>query len=160
MAKSRKKSRTRKKKEGLAARGARLVNRVLILLTFGLIALYLLPLSTKILDDGDETAVSAPGESVTVQVLNGCGESGLALKVTRFLRSAGLDVVEMGNAENFHHERTKIVAKTENTAAAERVRGILGIGEVVSAPDSSLLLQVSVIIGSDAVPFPPRPAER
>lgn len=160
MAKARKKSRGGKGKGGVAERGARLANRILILLTFGLIALYLLPLSARLVGDGNEIAVSAPGEPVTVQVLNGCGESGLALKVTRFLRSAGLDVVEMGNAENFHYETTKIVAKTENRAAAERVRDILGIGEVVSIPDSSLLLQVSVIIGSDAVPFPPPPAAR
>lgn len=148
------------KKESPAARLGRLLNRLLIVATFAAIALYVLPLSTTFIGDGDDTAVSAPGDPITAQVLNGCGESGLALEVTRYLRAAGVDVVEMGNGPHFHYESTKIVAMTEDTAPAERVRQILGFGEVISAPDPSLLLQVSVILGTDAVPFPPEPAER
>jgi hypothetical protein len=140
------------------------VNRIFIAVTFGLIALYLIPLSTKVAqveeDRGQvaESAVPEPSEPITVQVLNGCGTAGLALEVTRFLRENNCDVVEMGNADHFKYKTTRIVARTEDLGKAEHVRAALGVGEVVSDPDPALLLEVTLIIGSDCVPFPPQPA--
>ncbi|MFH1679660.1 MAG: LytR C-terminal domain-containing protein [Candidatus Eisenbacteria bacterium] len=161
----RKKPPARKGREGLGSRLARLANRFFILVTFGLIALYLIPLSTKVVQergDRSEIAESAssivPSEPVTVQVLNGCGEPGLALDVSRYLRERGCDVVEMGNADHFHHEETKIIARSGDLASAERVRAVLGFGEVSSSPDPDLLLEVTLVVGADCTPFPARSA--
>lgn len=156
MASRRKKKRSpRRKKESRARRLGRVVNRFLIAVTLLLIAAYLIPFSSRILDNSEDTAFSATGKRVTVQVLNGCGERGLALDVTRFLRANGCDVVEMGNASHFHHNVTRIIAKNGNIEDARIVRDALGIGEISSDPDSTLLLDVTVLIGSDYVPFSP-----
>ncbi|RPJ42393.1 MAG: LytR family transcriptional regulator, partial [Candidatus Latescibacterota bacterium] len=122
------------------------MNRFAIAVAFGLVALYLIPLSTKVaqpVEERGEVAESAPwvpAEPVTVQVLNGAGKAGLALDVTRFLRENRCDVVEMGNADHFKYETTRIIARTEDRAAAEYVRSVLGVGEVASDPDPELLL--------------------
>ncbi|MBM3321451.1 MAG: LytR C-terminal domain-containing protein [Candidatus Eisenbacteria bacterium] len=161
----RKKPAGRKGGEGFGRRFGRLVNRLFILVTFGLVALYLIPLSTKIVqEEGDRSEVAesaspiVPSKPVTVQVLNGCGKAGLALDVSRFLRENACDVVEMGNADHFRYETTKIIARTDNLEAAEWVRRVLGAGDVSSAPNPDLLLDVTLVVGSDCVPFPPRSA--
>jgi hypothetical protein len=140
------------------------VNRVFIAVTLGFVALYLIPLGTKVVQEKEErgeAAESAPPVElppVTVQVLNGCGEAGLALEVTRFLREKNCDVVEMGNADHFNYKTSRIIARTGELEAAERVRAALGTGEVSSDPNTKLLLQVTLILGSDCVPFPPQAA--
>lgn len=148
----------RGKSESLSARIGRQMNRLLILVTTGVIALYLLPLSSRMLDDGEDIAISAIADPVTVEVLNGCGEEGIALKVTRYLRDGGCDVQDWRNAGHFHHKTTRILARNGEIGDAERVRAALGFGEVAAAPDSTLHFDVTVIIGSDCNPFPPEAA--
>jgi len=146
-----KKSRSRKTSRKKRGRGIRTFNRIFLALTVGLIALYLLPLTAHVADDSDGTAVSAPGERITVRILNGCGEKGIALKATHYLRRfERFDVVEMKNAGTFDFEETEVVALTENREAAVVVRDALGFGRVVLAPDSTELLDVSVTLGSDS----------
>jgi hypothetical protein len=161
---AKRKRRPLRKKEGVRVRLGRLVNRVFITVTLGFVALYLIPLGTKVAQEKEErgeAAESAPPVQlppVTVQVLNGCGEAGLALEATRFLREKNCDVVEMGNADHFNYKTSKIIARTGDLEAAERVRAALGVGEVSSDPNAKLLLQVTLILGSDCVPFPPEAA--
>jgi len=138
----------RRKKESALIRVGRALNRLLIVVTSLLIALYVLPFSLGFLEETDDVVLSNAGEEVTVQVLNGCGEKGLALTITRFLRSHGFDVVEMGNADHFDYATTQVIAR-DDWESASRVRGVLGVGELVSQPDSTLLLDVTVIIGPD-----------
>ncbi len=136
-------------------------NRVFLALTAALIALYLFPLSAHVADDSDGTALSAPGERITVRILNGCGEEGLALKATHYLRRfERFDVVEMKNAPSFDCEETEVVALTRNRDAAVRVRDALGFGRVVLAPDSTEMLDVSVTLGSDSRKRLPDPQAR
>ena len=41
------------------------------------------------------------GSIIQLEVLNGCGESGIANNFTNLLRNNGFDVVEVGNFERF-----------------------------------------------------------
>ncbi len=46
---------------------------------------------------------------VSVEVLNGAGETGAAARITDALRAAGFDVKTFGNAASFDHDRTLVL---------------------------------------------------
>ena len=160
--KSRKKKKSPRRKESAASRFGRAMTRVFITVTALVIAVYLIPISNRVVErSAEDTAYSAPTDGeIQVQVLNGCGEPELALRVARYLRVRGCDVVEMGNADHFHYRTTRVIDKSGDPEAARRVRDALGAGEISFDPDSTLLLDVTVVIGADCVPFPPPGTER
>lgn len=158
MAKTR--SAKRGKKKGWGSPG-RYVNRIFILLTLGLIALYIIPVSTHVMEDSTGLAESAPAGRVTIRVLNGCGIEGIADRAKDYFRQfERFDVVEWKNAPHFSYTETEIVALTENRATAEEVREMLGFGRVVFAPDSTQLLDLSITLGSDSRGRIPKPSSR
>jgi hypothetical protein len=111
---------------------------------------------------GDEpagTGIPALGgvdrpEDVRVEVLNGAGVSGLARDATYRLRGDGFDVVFFGNADHFGHDRSVVVDRVGRGDRARAVAAALGIDSVVTAVDSSLMLEVTVVLGSDWPPAP------
>ena len=86
-----------------------------------------------------------------VEVLNGSGRSGLARQATERLRSAGFDVVYLGNAAKPESVSVAFdrVGKVE---LAQAVANALGIKRVVTRRDSTRLVEVSVILGRDWQP--------
>ncbi|HUD20381.1 MAG TPA: LytR C-terminal domain-containing protein [Patescibacteria group bacterium] len=49
--------------------------------------------------------------ALSVQVLNGSGKAGVALKMKSLLESKGYTVVGTGNADNYNYDKTQIVVK-------------------------------------------------
>ena len=94
-----------------------------------------------------------PGEGVrvTVEVLNASGRPGLARVGTRVLRQAGIDVVNFGTAATTL-DSTQILVRRGEAATGERVRRALHGGKVVMQPDSTRLLDASVLLGRDFAP--------
>lgn len=91
------------------------------------------------------------GEIIQVEVLNGCGVSGLANQFTSVLRQNGFDVVETGNFDNFNMDQTLVIARTFNTENARRVADALGVDDkniLIEASDD-YYLDATVVIGSD-----------
>jgi len=91
----------------------------------------------------------APGERVRVEVLNAAGVPGLARTVTRRLRERGFDVVYFGNARGFAPDTTVVIDRIGQEGMARDVAAALGVERVQSRPDSTLLLEVTVVIGTD-----------
>lgn len=101
-----------------------------------------------------DDARAPDGVRIKVEVLNGTKTRGLARKATDFLRDRGFDVVGSGNDpeqraktvvydRSLHPEWARLVARAMNAP-------------VVSRPDSSRYLDVTVLIGADWRP-PPLP---
>jgi hypothetical protein len=91
-----------------------------------------------------------PGrDGLRVEVLNASGIPGLARRGTEHLRSHGFDVVFYGNASGFHSDSSLVLDRLGGWEGAEAVGRALGIDEVRSAPDTTLYLDVTVILGSD-----------
>ncbi len=109
--------------------------------------------------DVDARVYPIPGEvaHLTVEVLNGAGIDGLAAATTRRLRRAGIDVVFYGTAPVDTVTATRILVRRGDTTMVGRIREVLGTGIAVRAPDSTLLLDVTVLLGSDAAPGRVRP---
>lgn len=104
--------------------------------------------------DGTETR-PIPGDkgaAITVEVLNASGRAGDARVGTRLLRHEGIDVVYFGNAGASMLDSTRIIVRRGPAKVGEKVRAALGVGRVEIELDSSKLLDVSVLLGSDFVP--------
>ena len=104
---------------------------------------------------GDEPpAFAIPGDQsprILVEVLNASGKPGLARSGTRVLRRAGIDVVNVGNASASVGtlDETQILVRRGTVAVGEAVRRGLKVGRVVLEPDSTKLLDASVLLGAD-----------
>ncbi|CAN5837136.1 LytR C-terminal domain-containing protein [soil metagenome] len=88
-------------------------------------------------------------DAIRVEVLNASGVSGLARRGTETLRSRGFDVVYYGNASGFSPESSVVIDRVGNVAAADSVAGALGLQSVRIEPDSTLYLDVTVVLGRD-----------
>ncbi|HEX6937834.1 MAG TPA: LytR C-terminal domain-containing protein [Longimicrobiales bacterium] len=108
-------------------------------------------------DDAAGVPVATDDARVRVEVLNAAGRSGLAREATRRLRDRGFDVVYFGNAEAFGRDSSIVLDRVGKPDVAEGVAAALGIRRVASEPDSSLLLEVTVLLGLD---WPPPEPER
>lgn len=89
-------------------------------------------------------------QTITVEVLNGTDRRGLARQVTRVLREEGVDVIYFGSAEDSSH-LTQILVRRGEKAKGEELRRLLGVGRVVSKPDSLRRLDLTLILGDDYV---------
>ncbi len=88
---------------------------------------------------------------VQVEVLNGCGVSGVAKKITNYLRQNKFDVVQMGNYISFDIENTLVIDRTGNEQNAFKVADALGISRknVIQQINKDYFLDVSLVIGKD-----------
>ncbi|MBN1895107.1 LytR C-terminal domain-containing protein [bacterium] len=113
----------------------------------------------------EKSPVSLPGTTepqadqrkiLQVEVLNGCGVSGVAHKFTDVLRARGVDVVKTDNykeldVEKFNMPKTLVVDRKGNMLNAVHVADLLGMDSqrVVQEINEALLVDATVIIGQD-----------
>lgn len=98
-------------------------------------------------------------KKIQVEVLNGCGEQGIAKILTDRLREKGYDVVNSGNyiengAANFNVQNSKIIDQintNESSAQANELAEITGIDAdmVESFENPSPISDLTIIIGKD-----------
>jgi hypothetical protein len=91
------------------------------------------------------------GEIIQLDVLNGCGVSGVAQDFTDYLRKRNFDVVQSSNYKTFDVEQSLVIDRTGDLAAARKVAYALGIDErnIVQQINPDYYLNVSVVIGRD-----------
>ena len=95
-------------------------------------------------------------EIIQLDVLNGCGVSGVADRFTDFLRAKDFDVVELGNYKtngkvNYNIDETFVIDRIGNKANAVKVAEALGIEKVkvIQQLNEDYFLDVSLVIGKD-----------
>ena len=84
-------------------------------------------------------------------MLNGCGKSGVAEKLTDYLRAEGFDVVRLGNYRSFEIEKSIIISRNEKIQNAEKVASVVGLSNqnVIQQTNPEYLLDVTFILGKD-----------
>jgi hypothetical protein len=90
-----------------------------------------------------------PADRVRVEVLNAAGVPGLARAATHTLRQRGLDVVYFGNAGSRARDSSVVIDRVGKPETAGQVAKALGIATVESVPDTTLYVDVTVILGGD-----------
>lgn len=145
----------------MTAAGSRGPASVLLFLVLGLVAAFAVSAVAGLWEEEpSETGLRALGRGeadyavVRIEVLNGAGTGGLARRATHHLRGDGFDVVFFGNAGRFDHDRSHVIDRTGEPERARAVAAALGIDSVVTAVDSSLMLEVTVVLGEDWPPAP------
>jgi len=93
----------------------------------------------------------APGEIIQIDVLNGCGISGVASTFTSYLRARGYDVVEMRNYKTFGVPQSLVIDRIGDLQTAKKVAYALGVSErnIVQQINEDYFVDVSVVIGKD-----------
>ena len=98
------------------------------------------------------------GVRIRVQVLNATRTRGLARRATMHLRDRGFDVVDTGTDPN-GHDSTMVLDRSGHPEWARLVARALGATQVLSRPDTSRYLDVTVLLGGSwrppAEPFYP-----
>jgi hypothetical protein len=112
------------------------------------------PLRTLALEETDapppaEPAIPRPGARIRVEVLNAGGVRGAAAEARDHLRDSGFDVVYFGNAPTFGESSSRVLLRAGPASQAEAVARALGIVEVETREDPSLLVEVTVLLGSN-----------
>ena len=87
----------------------------------------------------------------TVEILNGCGYSGIAEKFTDLLRSKNFDVVKIGNFSSFEVDTTFVIDRVGNKKYALAVAESLNIPakNVIQHYNKNYFLDVTFVIGKD-----------
>ncbi len=97
----------------------------------------------------EEAAPVFRPNSGQIQVLNGSGRAGQVEVFRDHLATCGFDVIETGNARDWNHEHTLVVARSASDAIARDVARALGTDRVVHLQNPALLVEATVIIGKD-----------
>ncbi len=130
------------------------INTIIFLL-FGIIIVMIWSIYEKF--DGTENNISqpddfeVPSEIIQVEVLNGCGVTGVADRFTDFLRSEKFDVVKTDNYVSFDINETMVIDRIGNLANAKVIAEALGInpGRAFRQLNSDYFVDVTIIIGKD-----------
>jgi hypothetical protein len=90
------------------------------------------------------------GKLVRVIVLNGNGQPGVGAEISTLLAPSGYRVVSSQNTETFDASETQVIAATtEFLAAADEVRGLMGLGKVYVGPQPTGIADITIVVGKD-----------
>jgi hypothetical protein len=122
-----------------------------VLLFILLIALFSRILYPRIATDRAQEDPALISEVIQLEVLNGCGITGIATRFTDKLREYGFDVVETGNYDHFDVSNTFVISRSGQIENAYRVADALGIShqQVLREQAPEFYLDVTLIIGTD-----------
>lgn len=92
--------------------------------------------------------------SIEIEILNGSGIFDLASITTDYLRTKHFDVVYYGNADKQSYDHTLIIQRNEKYHSLKLIGEAFDMdftdkNHVILAPDESLCLDVTVIMGKD-----------
>lgn len=121
---------------------------LLLALLFALFSRILYP---RIVADRSQEDPALISQVIQLEVLNGCGITGIATRFTDNLREYGFDVVETGNYDHFDVSNTFVISRSGQMENAYRVADALGISrkQVLREQAPEFYLDVTLIIGSD-----------
>ena len=107
--------------------------------------------SLKFGNSSDDLLIDSTKARIQVEVLNGCGVSGIADKLTDYLRINYIDVVNLGNYRSFEIENSIIICRNDKIINAEKVAPLVGLDEnsIIQQTNPDYLLDVTFILGKD-----------
>jgi hypothetical protein len=129
------------------------LNSVLVLLL--ILVVYLsYNLISKIIPSKEEANLQAKQKTadyIQIEVLNGCGVTGVADKFTAYLRSNKFDVIQAGNYSSFEVDKSMVIDRIGNMANAEKAAAMLGIKKeyIIQQINKNYFLDVTFVIGKD-----------
>lgn len=154
------------KKENTVSSVKNLFLNIANFLLIAVIILMIYSIYVKIHNGGNgynsNAALGEPSEIIQVEVLNGCGISGVGERFTDYLRNNGFDVVNVDNYIRFDIDETIVIDRIGNKANALKVANALGVkkGNIIQQLNEDYFLDVSIIIGRDYYSLKPTETKR
>ena len=92
-----------------------------------------------------------PQHPLQIEVLNGCGVTGVANRFTDFLRERGFDVIKTDNFESFNVLKTVVIDRRGVRDNGIRIAEALGLGNerVLQEVNEAYLIDATVVVGKD-----------
>lgn len=104
----------------------------------------------------DPEQVRKRNSTIRVEILNGCGETKLAIKVANLLRRQSFNVVKIDNAGRSDFEKTVVVERSsEDTENAKYFAKRIGCKNIGKDIDPALHVEVSLVLGKDYLQYFP-----
>ncbi len=105
----------------------------------------------------DEDAQSGNALQMSIDILNGTGQNGLATRTSEVFKSFGFDIIKIGNYSEDNLESTLVVSRSLDTSAAEKAAELIKCKNIkfstsVDIPDENISgdsADVIVILGKD-----------
>ncbi|MEJ2627895.1 MAG: LytR C-terminal domain-containing protein [bacterium] len=109
------------------------------------------PKSEDIVTKKKETKNLVDSAPLQIEVLNGCGVSGIAAEFTEYLRRQGFDVVKTDNYESFNVLETVIIDRRNKTERITKIAKSLGLdsSRILKEINEAYLIDATVILGKD-----------
>jgi hypothetical protein len=85
-----------------------------------------------------------------IEVLNGTGESGLAMQTAAGLRRMGIDVLIVGDANSFDFEQSLLIDRKGNSEPVRRLSRLIGCRHVLQQVQEHPLVDATLIVGEDS----------
>jgi hypothetical protein len=124
-----------------------------ILAVFAVFLLYSLLDKTEIINSGESQNIKPQNvqQLIQVEVLNGCGVTGVGDGLTNILRTKGIDVVKTGNYKSFDIDNTFIIDRIGKIETANRVADSLNLNKrfIITELNKSYFLDLTIVIGKD-----------
>ncbi|HSK46932.1 MAG TPA: LytR C-terminal domain-containing protein [Coriobacteriia bacterium] len=95
---------------------------------------------------------SKGAQATRAVIYNGAGKPGIAGEAAQQLIRSGIRVIDTQNADSFDYDTTKIIVRRGDVQRGNKVRDVLGVGDVSSDPSSQDVTDLIVIIGKDYRP--------
>lgn len=144
----------RSKKESNTTPRSLALNLVIVVL--GAVVVFLLysfvnttMVRTPVDNTTESKGVTVQGEIIQLDVLNGCGVSGVAQRFTEYLRKRKFDVVQMSNYKSYDVVESLVIDRVGDMNTARKVAHALGIepNNIITELNPDYYLHVSVVIG-------------
>ncbi len=132
-----------------------IVVSVAVLLGFGVLVIMasvfkaFAPPINPVIERSDELV--RQGDQIQLNLLNGCGDQGVARQTMNYLRKTGFDVVEIENYSRFSVQRSFVIDRVGDSLSAQKTAKALGIADslLIRRVDSTLYVRCSVVLGKD-----------
>ena len=138
--KQKKKSKKKKKKSGSSPWAAILI----ALLVSAMV------LSVAVRWAGMDGKASLPDEPFSIEILNGSGETGLAMRTRMELLKMGIDVLNVGDAEHYDYRESILVDRKGNPALMKKLSRLLGVRRIIVQVQERPQVDATLIIGKDS----------
>ena len=96
-----------------------------------------------------KSLVYSENSGMKVEVLNGNATSGIAHKIAKDLEMQGFEVVNIGNADNFNYEKTKIIVYSKEINLDSEFKKLFKDYEIVKEYQTNANLDLVIILGKD-----------
>jgi len=98
-----------------------------------------------------KSLIYSKNSGMKVEVLNGNAMTGIAHKIAKDLELQGFEIVNLGNADNFNYEKTKIIVYSKEVNLGNEFKKLFKDFEVVKEYQTNANLDLVIILGKDMV---------